>query len=86
MNPAARLPRNFKRWAMLIVQLLHKGHITASGSGEKLLKIIKNPINRHLPAGSVKIGFAPDGDLVHPIAFANSLDLVRLSVLKLNFL
>ena len=35
----------------LMVQLLHKYSITAADSSVKLLKVIKNPITDHLPAG-----------------------------------
>ena len=54
INPATRIPRTFKRFAGLMVQLLHKYSITASDSSLKLMKVIKNPITDHLPAGIVK--------------------------------
>lgn len=54
INPATRIPRTFKRFAGLMVQLLHKYSITASESNVKLMKVIKNPITDHLPAGIVK--------------------------------
>lgn len=56
INPQTRFPRTFKRFAMLMVQLLHKLNIKASDSSEKLLKVIKNPITDHLPVGCKKIG------------------------------
>ena len=34
-----------------MVQLLHKYSITASESSVKLMKVIKNPVSDHLPAG-----------------------------------
>lgn len=40
----------------LSVQLLQKLHITASGKGEKLLRVIKNPVTQYLPINSRKIG------------------------------
>lgn len=55
INPATRIPRTFKRFAGLMVQLLHKYHITAAESNVKLIKVIKNPINDHLPPGCKKI-------------------------------
>ena len=51
INPATRIPRTFKRFAGLMVQLLHKYSITAADSSVKLIKVIKNPITDHLPAG-----------------------------------
>lgn len=51
VNPATRIPRTFKRFAGLMVQLLHKYSITAAETNVKLIKVIKNPITDHLPAG-----------------------------------
>lgn len=50
INPQTRIPRTFKRFAGLMVQLLHKYSIRAE-NGPKLLKVIKNPITDHLPVG-----------------------------------
>jgi len=63
INPATRIPRTFKRFAGLMVQLLHKYSITAAESGVKLMKVIKNPITDHLPAGCRKIlmSYSADG-------------------------
>lgn len=40
----------------IAVQLLQKLHITAAGKGEKLLRVIKNPVTQYLPIKSRKIG------------------------------
>lgn len=63
INPATRIPRTFKRFAGLMVQLLHKYSITASESSVKLMKVIKNPLSDHLPAGCRKIlmSYSADG-------------------------
>jgi rRNA small subunit pseudouridine methyltransferase Nep1 len=42
--------------SFLTVQLLHDLSISAKGSTQKLLKVIKNPITDHLPPGCKKIG------------------------------
>jgi rRNA small subunit pseudouridine methyltransferase Nep1 len=55
LNPATRIPRTFKRFAGLMVQLLHKYSITAAGTSTRLLKVIKNPVSDHLPTGCRKI-------------------------------
>ncbi|XP_023326523.1 ribosomal RNA small subunit methyltransferase NEP1 isoform X1 [Eurytemora carolleeae] len=55
INPSTRIPRTFKRFAGLMVQLLHKYSITAAESTVKLLKVIKNPVTDHLPVGSRKL-------------------------------
>ncbi|CAH1983304.1 unnamed protein product [Acanthoscelides obtectus] len=54
INPQTRVPRTFKRFAGLMVQLLHKFAVRAH-DGPKLLKVIKNPITDHLPVGIRKI-------------------------------
>eukprot|EP00123_Amoebidium_parasiticum_P008668 comp18946_c0_seq1/m.21182 comp18946_c0_seq1/g.21182 ORF comp18946_c0_seq1/g.21182 comp18946_c0_seq1/m.21182 type:complete len:229 (-) comp18946_c0_seq1:398-1084(-) len=56
VNPKTRIPRTYKRFAGLMVQLLHKLSIRSSDGPEKLLKVIKNPITDHLPANCRKIG------------------------------
>ncbi|ENN75316.1 ribosomal RNA small subunit methyltransferase NEP1 [Dendroctonus ponderosae] len=57
INPQTRIPRTFKRFAGLMVQLLHKFSIRAEG-GPKLLKVIKNPLVDHLPVGVRKIAMS----------------------------
>jgi rRNA small subunit pseudouridine methyltransferase Nep1 len=55
VNPHVRIPRTFKRFCGLMVQLLHKLSIRAVNGPEKLLKIISNPITDHLPPNCRKI-------------------------------
>ena len=55
VNPSVRIPRTFKRFSGLMVQLLHKLSIRSVNSEEKLLKVIKNPITDHLPTKCRKI-------------------------------
>nr|ACO10482.1 Probable ribosome biogenesis protein NEP1 [Caligus rogercresseyi] len=56
VHPQTRIPRTFKRFSGLMVQLLHKFSVRASDSGGiKLLKVIKNPVTDHLPPGIRKI-------------------------------
>ncbi|XP_075232736.1 ribosomal RNA small subunit methyltransferase NEP1 isoform X2 [Lycorma delicatula] len=54
INPQTRIPRTFKRFAGLMVQLLHKFNVRASDGGMKLLKVIRNPVTDYLPAGCKK--------------------------------
>ncbi|KAJ9579861.1 hypothetical protein L9F63_004463 [Diploptera punctata] len=56
VNPQTRIPRTFKRFAGLMVQLLHKFSVRASDSPTKLLKVIRNPVTDHLPVGCRKLG------------------------------
>ncbi|XP_071439215.1 ribosomal RNA small subunit methyltransferase NEP1 [Hetaerina americana] len=55
INPQTRIPRTFKRFSGLMVQLLHKFSIRASDGPMKLLKVISNPVTQHLPVGVKKI-------------------------------
>ncbi|XP_076160005.1 ribosomal RNA small subunit methyltransferase NEP1-like isoform X1 [Ptiloglossa arizonensis] len=64
VNPQTRIPRTFKRFAGLIVQLLHKFSVRASDGPMKLLKVIKNPITNHLPIGCRKITMSFNGNKV----------------------
>ncbi|KAG7171119.1 Ribosomal RNA small subunit methyltransferase NEP1-like, partial [Homarus americanus] len=56
VHPQCRIPRTFKRFAGLMVQLLHKLNVRASDGNMKLLKVIRNPVTDHLPPGCKKIG------------------------------
>eukprot|EP00048_Salpingoeca_helianthica_P017943 m.239826 g.239826 ORF g.239826 m.239826 type:complete len:294 (+) comp22838_c0_seq1:39-920(+) len=57
VHPQTRIPRVYNRFSGLMVQLLHDLSIHAKGAGGvKLLKVIKNPVTDHLPAGCLKIG------------------------------
>ncbi|KAK8963596.1 hypothetical protein KSP40_PGU004858 [Platanthera guangdongensis] len=64
VKPNVRIPRTFRRFCGLMVQLLEKHKITAEGSREKLLALIKNPITDHLPVNSRKIGLSHSSDKV----------------------
>ncbi|XP_067120610.1 ribosomal RNA small subunit methyltransferase NEP1 [Centruroides vittatus] len=67
LNPQTRIPRTFKRFSGLMVQLLHKLSIRAAESSQKLLKVIKNPVTDHLPVGCRKVGTSFHSDkLIHP--------------------
>jgi len=73
INPTLRIPRTYKRFAGLMVQLLHKLKIRASDGPEVLMKCIKAPVEQHLPPGCVKIGTSTQGDLVSVSEFIPTL-------------
>jgi len=56
VHPQIRIPRTFKRFSGLMVQLLHKLSIRASDGPMQLLKVIKNPVTQYFPVGCQKIG------------------------------
>uniref|UniRef100_V5ENW2 Uncharacterized protein n=2 Tax=Kalmanozyma brasiliensis (strain GHG001) TaxID=1365824 RepID=V5ENW2_KALBG len=60
VNPHVRIPRTFKRFSGLMVQLLHKLSIRSVGGSEKLLRVIKNPVTEHFPARTHKITLSFD--------------------------
>jgi len=64
VSPTVRIPRTFKRFAGLMVQLLHRLSIRSTNSQEKLLKVIKNPITDHLPPNCRKVTLSFDADVV----------------------
>merc|ERR1739848_380995 len=49
INPQTRIPRTYKQFAGLMVQLLHKLSIHAANGPIKLMKVIKNPVEDHFP-------------------------------------
>uniref|UniRef100_A0A2P2HXM4 18S rRNA (pseudouridine-N1)-methyltransferase n=1 Tax=Hirondellea gigas TaxID=1518452 RepID=A0A2P2HXM4_9CRUS len=67
IDPQCRIPRTFKRFAGLMVQLLQRLCVRSSESNKKLMKVIKNPVSDHLPVGCRKIGTSYDcGNCVQP--------------------
>lgn len=74
VSPSIRVPRTYKRFSGLMVQLLHKLKIKAAGDGGKvLLKVIKNPFSQHLPVGTRVYGMSCKGTLYAPSALARNL-------------
>ena len=73
VNPAIRIPRTFKRFSGLIVQLLHKMKIKAGNTSTTLMKVIKNPFSQHLPPGTHVYGMSCQGTLYSPNGLANAL-------------
>lgn len=73
VNPSIRIPRTYKRFAGLMVQLLHKMKIKASSESTTLLKVIKNPFSQYLPPGTRCHGMSCQGKLYSPIAMAKAL-------------
>jgi len=64
INPHVRIPRTFKRFSGLMVQLLHTLSIRGVNGSEKLLKVIKNPVTDHFPTNTYKITLSGDAQTV----------------------
>ncbi|KAA3462309.1 ribosomal RNA small subunit methyltransferase nep-1 [Gossypium australe] len=62
VKPHVRIPRTYKRFSGIMLQLLQKLNITAVGKREKLLRVIKNPVTNYFPVNSRKIGFSYSSD------------------------
>jgi rRNA small subunit pseudouridine methyltransferase Nep1 len=63
VNPHVRIPRTFKRFSGLMVQLLHKLSIRSVKGSEKLLKVIRNPVSDHFPPNTHKITLSFDAQV-----------------------
>ncbi|KAL6497193.1 18S rRNA uridine methyltransferase [Orobanche gracilis] len=53
-----RVPRTIKRFNGLMLDLLQKSSIASKDTGEKLLRVIEQPVTRHLPPNSRVIGLS----------------------------
>ncbi len=84
VHPSIRIPRTYKRFAGLMVQLLHKLQIRAAESSQRLMKVIKNPITQHLPSGSIKIGTSVQGKLVEIDTYVEQLPKDRTIVFQVG--
>lgn len=73
VSPTVRIPRTFKRFAGLMVQLLHRLTIRSINSQEKLLKVIQNPITDHLPPNCRKVTLSFDAPLVRVRDYVEAL-------------
>jgi len=65
VNPKLRIPRTYNRFAGLMVQLLYQFRIRSVKGNEKLLRVVKNPVTRHLPPGARIFGTSKTGALVN---------------------
>ncbi|CAM6129806.1 unnamed protein product [Calypogeia fissa] len=58
VNPHIRIPRTFRRFCGLMVQLLQKLSIRATNGPDKLLRVVKQPVTRYLPLGARRVGMS----------------------------
>ncbi|KAI1181027.1 Nep1-domain-containing protein [Nemania sp. FL0916] len=73
VSPTVRIPRTFKRFAGLMVQLLHRLSIRSTNSQEKLLRVIQNPITDYLPPNCRKVTLSFDEQIVRPRDYIQNL-------------
>ncbi|CUS10272.1 unnamed protein product [Tuber aestivum] len=74
VNPTVRIPRTFKRFAGLMVQLLHKLSIRSTSSSEKLLKVIKNPVSQYLPPNCRKVTLSWEAPVMNVREYISGLE------------
>ncbi|CCI45519.1 unnamed protein product [Albugo candida] len=70
-----RIPRTYKRFAGLMIQLLHTLKIRSSDGNQTLLNVIKNPVTRYLPANCKKYAMSCSGTLINPWDFVEKLPI-----------
>ena len=58
MSPELRIPRTFRRFCGLMVELLQRHKIRAAGQSTTLMKVVSNPVTKYLPPSGPKIGFS----------------------------
>merc|ERR1711920_824113 len=74
VHPSLRVPRTFKRFSGLAVELLQRQKIRAAQANEVLMKVVSNPIEKYLPPGSRRFGLSVAGRAVNFRNFAAELD------------
>eukprot|EP00747_Dinoflagellata_sp_TGD_P192081 gnl/TRDRNA2_/TRDRNA2_56398_c0_seq1.p1 gnl/TRDRNA2_/TRDRNA2_56398_c0~~gnl/TRDRNA2_/TRDRNA2_56398_c0_seq1.p1 ORF type:complete len:295 (+),score=71.48 gnl/TRDRNA2_/TRDRNA2_56398_c0_seq1:50-886(+) len=73
VNPSLRVPRTFKRFSGLCVELLQRSKIRAAQANETLMKVVSNPVTKYLPPGARLFGMSVAGKPVKFRDFASSL-------------
>eukprot|EP00899_Mesostigma_viride_P000045 jgi/Mesvir1/10040/Mv20033-RA.1 len=58
INTHIRIPRTFKRFCGLMVQLLQKLSIRATNGPDKLMRVIKQPVTKYLPLNCKRVGLS----------------------------
>lgn len=74
VSPVVRIPRTFKRFAGLMVQLLHRLSIRSTTSNEKLLRVVPNPITDHLPPNCRKVTLSYEAEVVRASDYVRGLN------------
>ncbi|OII72112.1 MRA1 NEP1 like pre-rRNA adjacent protein [Cryptosporidium ubiquitum] len=73
VNPQLSVPRSFKEFSSLMVNLLVKRKVLAVNGNTILMKIIKNDIDKILPIGGKKYGLSVNGTQKSIRALANEI-------------
>ncbi|KIP05133.1 hypothetical protein PHLGIDRAFT_25232 [Phlebiopsis gigantea 11061_1 CR5-6] len=71
VHPDVRIPRTYKRYSGLMVQLLQEGEIRGTSDAQVLMRVLEHPIANYLPTDATKIALSADAHLEHPRALAS---------------
>jgi len=75
IDPIARIPRMFKRFCGLIVEVLQRMSVRSSQGGKKLLKLVRSPVDSHFPIGCRRIAFSHKaGNVTDFYEYAQEID------------
>lgn len=74
VHPSLRIPRTFKRFAGLAVELLQRHKIRAASANETLMKVVSNPVEKYFAPGSRRFGLSVSGRQVKLRDFAAGLE------------
>ncbi|KAF5191716.1 Ribosomal rna small subunit methyltransferase nep1 [Thalictrum thalictroides] len=58
IEPHMLIPKTYRRFCAMMLELLQKFSVKAMGKREKLLRLIANPVTQHLPTNCYKIGLS----------------------------
>ncbi|XP_075506378.1 uncharacterized protein LOC142543175 isoform X3 [Primulina tabacum] len=73
VKPHVRIPRTLARFSGLMLELLEKSRIHTSDTHETLMRVIEEPLIRHLPANSRIVGISTRSPkLVDVASFVNA--------------
>jgi len=67
-----RIPRTFRRFSGLMVQLLHKLYIRSVDGPQKLFRVIKNPVTDYLPPDCLKLTLSFDAPVTRLETYLDS--------------
>ncbi|KAL1321697.1 hypothetical protein AAHE18_14G145800 [Arachis hypogaea] len=74
IKPHVRIPRTCKRFCGLIVDLLRKSRVCAKDTNEVLIRVVEEPVMRHLPVNSHIVGLSYNSKkVVHIDDYVSSL-------------
>ena len=65
VSASTKIPRTYKKFSLLILQLLKRLRVRAVESSETLLKVIKNPVTKYLPEACLRFGTSTKGKFVN---------------------